>query len=113
MSFEEFQTILCIAKGIINSRPLYFDLTAQQWITPHHFLTGESPLMMPEWDTQDPDYRVLPQQLKRRSDIMHQFWSSWIRDYLTRIRQHHRLNGTDCLFEGQAVLVRTTSNYMD
>ena len=92
LTYENMYTILCQVEAALNSRPLVpmtqdpEDLT---YLTPAHFLVGDSLLAVPQRS-----YLDLPvQRLKLYESLQHMFqhfWKRWSQEYLTTLQQRNK-----------------------
>ena len=89
LTFESMLTVLCQVEAALNSRPLVplsedpEDLT---YLTPAHFLIGESLLAIPQRNC----LNVPVHQLKLYEGLQHifqHFWKRWSSEYLTTLQQ--------------------------
>lgn len=89
LTYEELSTVLCQIEGCLNSRPLCplgNDPEDIGFLTPGHFLTGDSIAAVPEANLLDIQINRLTRwQLIQR--IQQEFWSKWSSEYLARLQQ--------------------------
>lgn len=110
LTFEEFTTLSARVEAILNSRPLMpiqFDPNEEGllYLTPGHFLTGDSIVAAPEQDT---DLITNPRQrwtlLKQ---MLNTFWKHWQSNYLnTLIQKEKWTRNVPDLQDGQLVYVK-------
>lgn len=109
LTFEEFYTVFSQVEAVLNSRPLVpqsDDPNDFTIITPGHFLTGDSLLVLSEPSIIDESvaigkrYRFLR---KLRDD----FWTQWSSEYLSRLQNRPKWrNIADNLKINDMVLLR-------
>lgn len=87
-TFEEINTLFCQIESILNSRPLIPLSTNPQdlhFLSPAHFLVGDSLLALPE-----PSLIEVKQNRLSRFQMVQQmqqrFWKLWSNDYLTLLQ---------------------------
>jgi hypothetical protein len=88
LTFEEFDTLLCQVKAVLNSRPicpLSNDPDNLQVLTPGHFFIGTSLLALPDYNLTDVSSNCLSRWLYVQQ-MVQQLWKCWSQDYL------HQLN---------------------
>ncbi|XP_072379162.1 uncharacterized protein [Diabrotica undecimpunctata] len=88
LTFEEFTTVLGQIEAVLNSRPLCSlsnDPSDFTYLTPGHFLIGQSLTSFPEKDViHIPEKRLnLWQHLSKLQQV---FWKKWSIDYLNRLQ---------------------------
>ncbi|XP_072395161.1 uncharacterized protein [Diabrotica undecimpunctata] len=88
LTFEEFTTVLGQIEAVLNSRPLCSlsnDPSDFTYLTPGHFLIGQSLTSFPEKDViHIPENRLnLWQHLSKLQQV---FWKKWSIDYLNRLQ---------------------------
>lgn len=88
LTFEELSTVLTQIEAILNSRPLLpmsSDPSDLTYLTPGHFLIGDSLTSFPEIDlTEVPENRLTRWKLCTR--IQQTFWKKWSKDYLNLLQ---------------------------
>ncbi|XP_062706264.1 uncharacterized protein LOC134287709 [Aedes albopictus] len=85
---EVFQTVLCEAESMVNSRPLtYMPLEGsdQEALTPNHFLLLNSVGVTQTEKSSTEEREALRSNWKLCQHILDQFWRRWIREYLPTI----------------------------
>ncbi|KYQ57720.1 hypothetical protein ALC60_03312 [Trachymyrmex zeteki] len=89
LTFEEMYTVLTQVEAVLNSRPispLSNDPNDLSYLTPGHFLVGDSLTTVLQQDvTHLPNNRLLRWQ--RVSQIFQHFWKRWSREYLQQLQQ--------------------------
>lgn len=88
LNFEEMYTLLSQIESILNSRPLCpisNDPNALSYITPGHFLIGESLTSIPESSLLELSINRLSrwQYIER---LRQHFWSRWQKEYLNNLQ---------------------------
>lgn len=88
LTLEEFGTMLCRIKAILNSRPLTpasTDPAELDCLTPGHFLIGQPLLALPEAEVPN-----TPRTLVNRWQLLNQctqaFWRRWRSEYLQTLQ---------------------------
>ena len=107
-TLESLQTIVVEIEALLNDRPLTDvspDLRDPEPITPAHLLYGKRLTTLPhcglklfELDRVDPDYGSVSDLRKRvraQATIVKQFWIRWKREYLTALRETHKVTGNN------------------
>ena len=111
---DEMSTVLTEVEGTINSRPLtyYHEELDEQVLTPSHLLVGRrlSPLsdnVSIEIDDDVNDCNLSKRFLYLTQKLKH-FWNRWHREYLTSLREVHKLqnNKPNSIEKGDIVLVQ-------
>ena len=95
------QTVVTEIEAVINDRPLTYTSTCiddEDPLTPAHLLYGRRITTMPypssELDAADQsDKNSLCKRFERQRDIIDHFWNRWRQDYLTSLREFHRVTG--------------------
>lgn len=85
LTYEEFTTLLQQIEACLNSRPL-FALTENPedtYLTPGHFLIGESLLSRPQTE---PENVNLPARWQLVQSMNKHFWKLWSSDYLQQLQ---------------------------
>ena len=117
---DELSTVLVEVEATLNSRPLTYQHEEfdSQVLTPSHLLVGRriSPLsdyVDKDLDYENDDYNV---NLSRRfiylTKTLSHFWKRWRSEYLSGLREVHRLRPTErnIITEGEIVIVRDENN---
>lgn len=99
-TYEELNTLFCQIEAILNSRPLIplsDDPNDTAFLTPAHFLVGDSLIALPEPSLLEVRENRLT-RLQMLQQMQQKFWRSWSADYLTslqtRSKWHHRQSTT-------------------
>ncbi|XP_018367879.1 PREDICTED: uncharacterized protein LOC108764239 [Trachymyrmex cornetzi] len=89
LTFEEMYTVLTQVEAVLNSRPitpLSSDPNDLSYLTPGHFLVGDSLTAVPQQDVMySPTSRL--SRWQRVSQIFQHFWRRWSREYLQQLQQ--------------------------
>ena len=109
-TFEELTTIFAQIEAIINSRPLIplsSDPNDFTYLSPAHFLIGNSLMAVPESNLQDITMNKL-NHYQRIQQIQQHFWSKWSKDYLITLQKltKWKQGKGPCLRVGSLVLLR-------
>jgi len=100
ISLDELNTVLAEVECILNSRPLSYmsDEADGEVLTPSHLLVGHRLLTLPtgvetnlKLDESDNEY-VLSKRFLYLTRLLSHFWNRWRREYLTDLRETHKLN---------------------
>eukprot|EP00794_Sanderia_malayensis_P015559 gene15559-biopygen13271 len=117
VSADEMNTVLAEVEGILNSRPLtyYNEELEGQVLTPSHLLVGRrvSPLSDSvsqdiELDEEEVEDCNLSKRFLYLTKKLRHFWNRWHKEYLTSLRETHRLrkNKPNEVKQGDLVLVQ-------
>lgn len=97
----EVTTILTEVEATLNSRPLTYpssDINDLTPLTPSHFLCGFRIMNLPEVKRDDEEFiikettpTVLTNRVKYIEKVMKSFWVRWQKEYLTSLRQNHKI----------------------
>ena len=94
LNFDEFSTVLTEIEGTLNSRPLTYQYELEESLTPSHLMFGHrlTPL---SFDVETPVDVDSSDKLCKRflylSRKLTHFWKRWRREYLTDLREQHKL----------------------
>ena len=102
----ELLTLTVEIEGILNDRPLTYvssDLQDDEPLTPSHLLYGRRITSLPypaidEEEQVDPNYgddSEIRRRNKLQAAILQRFWSRWRHEYLTSLREFHRISGNN------------------
>lgn len=110
LTFEEMSTVLCEIEACLNSRPLCpqddLDNANIEPLTPGHFLIGEAPIVIPSPDLQNLKVHTLS-RWQYVQKLLHDFWSRWQQEYLSRLQQRPKWLKREKEFEvGNIVLIK-------
>ena len=116
------QTIVVEIEARLNNRPLTntsSDVDDPEPISPSHLLHGKRIVTLPHSITQDdenhdPDFgddSALRRRAKRQALVIKHFWNRWKGEYLTALRETHRMTGNNDqrVKTGDVVLVHDDS----
>ena len=107
IQLSELQTIVTEIEAILNDRPLTFvssNIEDEQPLTPSHLLYGRRITALPhplieedEWS--DPTFNdepsVVQHLAKLRGNLILHFWNRWRKEYLTSLREFHKVSGVN------------------
>ena len=99
LTYEEFSTILTEVEGVINSRPLtYCNEELEEILTPSHLMIGRRVLDKPSpiddvtRNTNEPTEKGdMTRRAKHLQNVLNHFRARFRREYLTELREHHRV----------------------
>jgi len=102
---EEFYTIVTMAEGMINTRPiglLSHDPQDPAPLTPAHFMLGgpyrDLAPLVGKWP--------LPKRFFRIQEVLDQFWERWLREVIPSLHKQNKWFATrEALHVGQVVIV--------
>ncbi|XP_063442133.1 uncharacterized protein LOC134722442 [Mytilus trossulus] len=102
------QTLVVEIEAYLNNRPLTYissDIADPEPLTPSHLLYGRQiksfpyPLYTDETDSYSADlttnHETMNDQAKRRFRLIEQFLARWKHEYLTSLREFHRVSGNN------------------
>ena len=104
VSLPVLQTMIVEVEVVLNNRPLTYassDINDRQPITPAHLLYGRTITSLPHehehTDINDPDYEqdLIQTKAKAQAHLMKCFQSRWRHEYLTSLREFHRISGNN------------------
>ncbi|XP_052268588.1 uncharacterized protein LOC127869969 [Dreissena polymorpha] len=106
VTLESLQTIVTEIEAVLNDRPLTYastDLNDPAPITPSQLLYGRRVTTLPHDDvTVDAgstvaaaDHAAFNRMASRRELLIQQFYRRWKTEYLTSLREHHRMSGSN------------------
>lgn len=96
LTYEELNTVLIRIEACLNSRPitpLSTDPSDLSYLTPGHFLIGESLISIPEPDLNNPNVPMNRlDRLQRVLRLTQQIWSRWSKskEYLNQLQETKR-----------------------
>ena len=119
ISYDELSTVLSEVECILNSRPLSYmsDEADGEVLTPSHLLVGRRLLSLPtgmgnnlKLDDNDNQY-ALSKRFLHLTRLLSHFWNRWRREYLTDLRETHKLNNNKSvdISPGDVVLIHEDS----
>ena len=104
-TLESLQTIVVEIEAILNDRPLTYqssDASDPEPITPSHLLHGRRIVALPysltDGEIQDPPFgntSEIRSRAKKQAHIIEHFQNRWRNEYLTALREAHRVSGSD------------------
>ena len=100
LTFDELNTVLIEIEGTLNSRPLtYLYDELEEGLTPSHLLFGHrlSPLsenvdIHANFDNVEND--KIQKRFLYLTRKLNNFWNRWRKEYVTDLRESHKLTGT-------------------
>ncbi|XP_052255015.1 uncharacterized protein LOC127860777 [Dreissena polymorpha] len=106
VTLESLQTIVTEIEAVLNDRPLTYastDLNDPAPITPSQLLYGRRVTTLPHDEvTVDAgstvaaaDHAAFNRMARRRELLIQQFYRRWKTEYLTSLREHHRMSGSN------------------
>ena len=124
VTLSSLQTIIVEIEAHLNNRPLTYvssDLNEPEPLTPSHLLYGRIIDTLPhssvtEEDILDEEYQqtgcklhnTLSKKAKAQAMIIQHFWNRWKREYLTSLREVHKVNnviGKEGIKVGDVVVI--------
>ena len=104
ITLDELQTITVETEAVLNDRPLTYvssEIDDAEPLTPSHLLYGRRITNLPhplqEVICDDPTYNSgtsqIEDQAKRRNKLVQHFWNRWRQEYLTSLREFHKVSG--------------------
>jgi len=97
LKYDELLTCLVEIEGTINSRPLTYeyDDAGVEFLTPSHLIFGRRLTSLPDEtgntsDEEDEVGNVVKRYRYMARKRMH-FWNRWRKEYLTDLREHHKI----------------------
>lgn len=106
-TLESLQTIIVEVEALLNDRPITYassDIDDLNPITPSHLLHGSRIVKLPHTDVQedeihDLDFMIgaseIRHKAKKQALIFKHFETRWKREYLTALREKHRVTGNN------------------
>ena len=106
ISLIKLQIIVVEIEAILNDRPLTYmstDLNDPEPLCPSHLLYGRRIVSLPypldNKDPKDPNYLVTPihDKVNHQMQLIQHFQTRWKQEYLTALREFHKVKGTFAL----------------
>ena len=112
LSYDELSTVLVEVEGILNARPLtyIYDEIGEEPLTPDHLLHGRLLTSISHriscYEDEDDD-KLTKRFIYLQKKLTH-FWKRWRKEYLTELRERHKITGKDAnvIQVGDIVLVK-------
>lgn len=108
VDYESLVTVITEIEAILNDRPLTYigaDVTELSPLTPSHLLYGRriNSVIYPLQDTEDENqdcnnlgtHKRLKREVNRRFQLIEHFTKRWRQEYLTSLREFHRISGNN------------------
>ena len=103
------QTLIVEVEAVLNDRPLTYlssDIADPLPLTPSHLIYGQRIVMLPHQmceddEVIDADYQIgtsgslLRRKVKTQALLLKHFWTRWKQEYLTSLREFHRITGNN------------------
>ena len=111
ISFKEFKECLLDVEATLNNRPLtYLDEEfGPEALTPNHLIHGRR-IPTLAWEEPESDNEIdATRRWKHLQKQLQHFWKRWNREYVSSLREHHRLNSRttkNSLKPGAIVLIQ-------
>ena len=112
LSLDELSAVLAEVESTLNSRPLTYEYETEQVLTPSHLIFGRrlSPVSWDIGSTIEPEQNNTDSLCKRflyLSRKLDHFWNRWKSEYLTDLREQHKLEKSKpiSVAEGEVVLL--------
>ena len=110
ISFKEFKESLLDVEATLNNRPLtYLDEEfGPEALTPNHLIHGRRIPMIAYEQLESESEVEATRRWKHLQKQLQHFWKRWNREYISSLREHHRLNSTPkkLLKSGAIVLIQ-------
>ena len=107
--YEELETIIVEVEGELNNRPLTYDYDGVQaeMLTTSQLLDGHRMSTLPDEGVAEEEFVDERRRMEFLTRKKLHFWNRWLREYLTDLRELHRVKGrqTRPIEEGERVLV--------
>ena len=97
LTFDELLTVLVEVEGNLNSRPLTYEYNNPEGevLTPAHLIYGRRLQSLPEvTEEEDESESTCTRRYKYLNQKLEHFWKRWQREYLTDLRESHRMQGS-------------------
>ncbi|XP_057297390.1 uncharacterized protein LOC130627797 [Hydractinia symbiolongicarpus] len=93
LSYEELLTVLAEIQAVINNRPLTFlyENIGEQPLAPNHLLFGRKINLEASHIDSDENEKDLCQRYDHLQRIINHYWNRWKCEYLTELREYHRV----------------------
>ena len=115
LSFDEHGTVITEVESTINSRPLtyHYEETGEEVLTPFHLILGRRLSPLSEYIDSNLDLNEVENQenVSRRftyiTKKLNHFWNRWRREYITGLREAHRMKERkpNIIDQGDIVLI--------
>ncbi|XP_072948468.1 uncharacterized protein [Epargyreus clarus] len=90
LTFEEMATVLAQIEACLNSRPMSVLSNEPDFIlTPGHFLIGEAPLTVPDFDIEHVKVNNL-RRWQHTQRMLQSFWRRWSQEYLNKFLHRYK-----------------------
>ena len=95
LTFEELQTVLCEAEGVINQRPLHYSSEEDIYeaLTPNHLIYGKSLSSLTIVHKHEPEQLFSSDECHKRAkfiqNLLRHYWKQFSTSYLNELRQHN------------------------
>ena len=113
LTYDELSTVLTEVESTLNSRPLtYLYDELGEALTPSHLLHGHRLSALSEGIDSEVEPNDVKEKISKRflylTKLLTHFWNRWRREYMTDLREYHKL--ADCktvpVRQGQLVLLQ-------
>jgi transposase InsO family protein len=105
INIKELQTVVTEIEAALNDRPLTYcssELNDEGPLTPSHLLYGRRITTLPyplhdSTEVMDPTFQPkssdIRNQAKAKNDLLQHFWKRWQHEYVTSLREFHKVTG--------------------
>ena len=97
LTYDELLTVLVEVESTLNSRPLTYEYNSPEGetLTPAHLIYGRRLQSLPEvTEEEDESESTCTRRYKYLNQKLQHFWKRWQREYLTDLRESHRMQGS-------------------
>ena len=114
LTFDELRTVLVEVEATLNTRPLTYEYeeVSSEVLTPSHLVYGRRITSLPDGQLvtgKDSTKNNTIARFKYLSTILGHFWNRWKREYLTNLREFHKVGvsekGSALVKPGDVVIV--------